>query len=300
MGRPTSADAIDALARGDEQRADIEGRALRSLAIDDEGGKQVLDALHLAEVKRTKGTKEQASVVRREWFTVSARTEAIAVLTGAAAKEADAAQMAQDDSKLDAIAKELVGIDDRSASVDRVRAGLVRVKWNATKDYVESGLNELRINSSDAPPVELEDARKALIASIARVIHASAVVGASRGALRVIRLERAAALSKSFADLTGGASSPTPDEIQVALGAARADAAAEAVQAAKDKAIADAKQKQEEATRKATEAAEAAREHEASRSLLCCDGTESPSCLCHAGSHQGCCSHHHGVCGCAP
>jgi len=31
--------------------------------------------------------------------------------------------------------------------------------------------------------------------------------------------------------------------------------------------------------------------------LLCCDGTESPSCTCN-GPHRGCCSHHHGICGC--
>lgn len=35
-----------------------------------------------------------------------------------------------------------------------------------------------------------------------------------------------------------------------------------------------------------------------SRSLLCCDGTLSPTCTCD-GSHRGCCSHHKGVCGCA-
>ena len=33
-------------------------------------------------------------------------------------------------------------------------------------------------------------------------------------------------------------------------------------------------------------------------SLRCCDETLSPSCGC-SGSHRGCCSHHHGVCGCA-
>lgn len=33
--------------------------------------------------------------------------------------------------------------------------------------------------------------------------------------------------------------------------------------------------------------------------LLCCDGQRSPSCRCSASSHQGCCSDHGGVCGCA-
>jgi hypothetical protein len=41
----------------------------------------------------------------------------------------------------------------------------------------------------------------------------------------------------------------------------------------------------------------AAREREASKRLMCCDGTASPSCSCY-GSHRGCCSHHGGVCGC--
>jgi hypothetical protein len=40
------------------------------------------------------------------------------------------------------------------------------------------------------------------------------------------------------------------------------------------------------------------RRERASAPLLCCDGTTSPSCTC-GGSHRGCCSHHHGVCGCA-
>jgi hypothetical protein len=33
--------------------------------------------------------------------------------------------------------------------------------------------------------------------------------------------------------------------------------------------------------------------------LLCNDGTPSPSCLCGASSHRGCCSSHHGVAGCS-
>jgi hypothetical protein len=33
------------------------------------------------------------------------------------------------------------------------------------------------------------------------------------------------------------------------------------------------------------------------RSIRCCDGSLSPSCMC-GGSRQGCCSHHGGICGC--
>lgn len=40
-------------------------------------------------------------------------------------------------------------------------------------------------------------------------------------------------------------------------------------------------------------------EFEKDRGLLCVDQTFSPTCTCR-GSHQGCCSHHGGVAGCAP
>ncbi|MEZ4302947.1 MAG: hypothetical protein R3B70_48940 [Polyangiaceae bacterium] len=37
---------------------------------------------------------------------------------------------------------------------------------------------------------------------------------------------------------------------------------------------------------------------EEDRPVLCCDGTNSPTCKCN-GPRRGCCSHHKGVCGCA-
>lgn len=41
----------------------------------------------------------------------------------------------------------------------------------------------------------------------------------------------------------------------------------------------------------------AAREKEASKMVVCCDGSVSPSCTCY-GSHRNCCSEHGGICGC--
>jgi hypothetical protein len=55
------------------------------------------------------------------------------------------------------------------------------------------------------------------------------------------------------------------------------------------------------AERKQLEAAHARLERARERAnapLLCCDGTESPSCTCN-GPRRGCCSHHKGVCGCS-
>jgi len=43
---------------------------------------------------------------------------------------------------------------------------------------------------------------------------------------------------------------------------------------------------------------QAAEEANAPKSVKCCDGTLSPSCMCGRASLRGCCSHHHGVCGC--
>lgn len=40
-------------------------------------------------------------------------------------------------------------------------------------------------------------------------------------------------------------------------------------------------------------------EFEATRGLVCRDGTGSPSCVC-PGKHRGCCSHHGGIAGCTP
>ena len=59
---------------------------------------------------------------------------------------------------------------------------------------------------------------------------------------------------------------------------------------------AEAARKREEAQERARAAAAAARE--ANRHVVCCDGVVSPSCLCAADSHRGCCSHHGGICGC--
>ena len=70
--------------------------------------------------------------------------------------------------------------------------------------------------------------------------------------------------------------------------------AAERRQAAKQAAEAAAERRREARAREAERRAE---QREEARGLRCCDGTQSPTCLC-AGSHRGCCSHHGGVCGC--
>jgi hypothetical protein len=55
----------------------------------------------------------------------------------------------------------------------------------------------------------------------------------------------------------------------------------------------------ERAQRRAEAARRAAQMRWAHAPLLCNDGTRSPSCLCGASSHRGCCSWHGGVAGCS-
>jgi hypothetical protein len=70
---------------------------------------------------------------------------------------------------------------------------------------------------------------------------------------------------------------------------------------AEEKRLAAEQQRKREAEERAEKRriAEEERRERASmpRSIRCCDGTLSPSCMC-GGSRRGCCSHHGGVCGC--
>jgi hypothetical protein len=53
----------------------------------------------------------------------------------------------------------------------------------------------------------------------------------------------------------------------------------------------------EKATKAAVRAAKTRFLGSLPRAVKCCDGTESDTCTCNT-VHQGCCSHHGGVCGC--
>jgi hypothetical protein len=71
-----------------------------------------------------------------------------------------------------------------------------------------------------------------------------------------------------------------------------------AVAAAEQQRVAEEREARRQAAAAAREQQQAAYDAYASSSLMCNDGTESPTCTC-GGSHRGCCSHHGGVAGCA-
>lgn len=74
-------------------------------------------------------------------------------------------------------------------------------------------------------------------------------------------------------------------------------AAVEQAKADKKRLAIEAREQHRQAREQRRQEAAERREARASRSLLCNDGSESPSCTC-GGSWQGCCSHHGGVAGC--
>ncbi|MFO0580042.1 MAG: hypothetical protein U1A78_39215 [Polyangia bacterium] len=107
-------------------------------------------------------------------------------------------------------------------------------------------------------------------------------------------------------------SSDVDDEIARAQAACRDVPSASSRLAKAQKRIAQLEEQEERAARAAKQAEAqkaklrlaklkqreaAAQEKEASKRLMCCDGTVSPSCTCY-GSHRNCCVDHGGVCGC--
>jgi hypothetical protein len=122
-----------------------------------------------------------------------------------------------------------------------------------------------------------------------------------------VRLQRTALdLWSRFLAAEGGADPPDIAALRIAAGRDQ-QALARAEEVARVRREAEEKRRELEAERRriAAEQAEKRRLAEEERrqrasepkSVQCCDGTLSPSCMC-GGSLRGCCSHHGGVCGC--
>jgi hypothetical protein len=122
-----------------------------------------------------------------------------------------------------------------------------------------------------------------------------------------VRLQRTALdLWSRFLVVEGGADPPDIAALKIVAGHDQ-QALARAEEAARVRREAEEKRHEAEAERRriAAERAEQRRLAEEERrerasepkSVKCCDGSLSPSCMC-GGSMRGCCSHHGGVCGC--
>lgn len=133
------------------------------------------------------------------------------------------------------------------------------------------------------------EAKKAREAAIAAAAHAAnlaryaALTPADRASLigRLCSSSKCSESARAIGDiLPGDDACCSHSQIDAMI-----ESVAGTAEATKLRAAADAVEKRHDAA-----------ENPVIRMAKCCDGTESPSCQCPG--HQGCCSHHRGVCGC--
>jgi len=301
---PDKHDAELAMSAGNVERARVTAKALVDLDIDSEGGDAILDELQYRELLSLPTLRDKVYAAQRPWRRPENATRAGEHVV-AHARESSRGNAADcQDALLDEVATLVEPFDATYAKTVASTAALCRVKRCAREhdcDCVASNLDAAK-HAQDA---ERDGAKKVAYDAFAAAFQAERVKAAQAKALR----DRAAHLREAkrlgaCTDRLGGAVDP------VVLAKIDQDLAADthAIQVGDERRAreAEAKRKQEEALQKAEQAraeAEARRQaaveaaRAASRRLMCCDGTVSPSCLC-SGSRRGCCSHHGGVCGC--
>jgi hypothetical protein len=180
------------------------------------------------------------------------------------------------------------------------RSELLRTEDTARRAEFESALQHLAEADKRHPrPNERERARAAIVTALRRHYVEQLRLAQTE---TVDSRERLRALKRtlSYADkwrLIEAASAPPTESLKALLPELTGKAADAQTREDEEVRIAALKAEAEAAQRQREAKARERQEREMSRPLLCCDGTNSPTCLCH-GNHGGCCSHHHGVCGC--
>ncbi len=303
LAGPSSADALSRLRLGDRAAALMEARALAS-GIDVPGGHSVLDTLHLEQARTARTVEEIAAPLHETWYDPAARAAAMALLDGHIQSDAATAYAAHDAAALDKIADVANAFETGRGAVPHVLANLARARTCGENSDWECATSQIGA-ASGAPATELTATRDAVTESAGHELERLYKTAAPPGDIRAQRDRMAAMLAaaKCITDLTGQPTQPSAASLKASL----APLQQQVTQLDKrEAAAAEAKRRQEEALEKqrqaqeaATQRAREAQEHEASRVVLCSDGSYS-GCLCHADSHQGCCSHHGGIAGCAP
>lgn len=289
---PTVAHAQKAVDLGDLPGATIEARALIERGIDVGGGQVVLDAVATTELDRASGLAERATIARRQWHSpvLGARAASNVASQGRAAARTAFDKGAA--GELNDVRNAVGGIDrDLDRELDALAELLI------ARDALERG----QLDAVSAPlqrasaNIAVKEDRERLVGRFVAALQSAldTVVAEARNA-RLPARSRANKFDRALM-LVGLAGSYDQNGLGQSVAALRAERdKALAVAVIEETAAAEAA-----AARRAAEdrraAAEAARE--ASRPLLCCDGSPSPSCLC-GGNHRGCCSWHGGVCGC--
>jgi hypothetical protein len=300
-GGPTASGAREALARHDFDRAALEARALIDLGLDPDAGRAVADDMHLARLRDATTSSAARVVFAEPWERPRGKETARLALVDLVDREASLAYENARDAELLVLASTLDVVDAPAAAKLRGRATLVRARQCIAADGSDCAvtyLDEAKSILGDIP--EVADTEQRLIER-ARKRKAAAVATSTEA--KTARQRYVAILEAIAASTLIAARTSTPDPEAATLSArlpsmksaADAEDARDRAAQAQVEARLARERAQEQAAQRAAEQREAA--HQASRRLLCADGTPSPTCMCQ-GSHRGCCSWHGGVAGC--
>ena len=299
LPRPSAQAAQAAYNAGDMGRASLEAKALRDLRIDEAVGSEILDGLHFQRVQKATTFDARMVAVEEAWHSGLARARAVSwLLTDAQKREADF--VAQRDARgLAALGDSLGRLDPKLGSQVAARGTLIEAsQCVATNDCgcVRDKLGSVR-GKLDRAEIDAVS-NTALSAMSKKVVEELA---SSRTENDPRRRERsftsAIRLAECVQQVAEESGLPRPFEKEVSKARAEVDRVNVIID--RIDAAERARLKAQEAAEARAEAARDRADREASRGLVCGDGTLSPTCLCH-GNHRGCCSHHGGIAGCEP
>jgi hypothetical protein len=304
---PSTALAREAIKTGDLSHAAVALDALRPGSSNTTDFALAEDELRLARTKRATSARDRADLAGGQWSTPSLRQVAVELARDALEQESRAAHeahSAQDLRTLAATAEPLftvaahaIGVDAEAMAADQCLArrdlACAEAEWRALQHA--SAHNEA------------ERVRTAMVGMVRRSFDAAlaAAEASTDPEDRVRRFGDAAGLSNDLERLEAPVEESVATALveqerkaTVALEKYRRKLAAERARDEARRLAAEARERRREEREQRRALAQERAERWADSPLLCCDGETSPSCTC-GGSHQGCCSHHGGVCGCA-
>lgn len=307
LSRPSIATARNALTTGNLEDAALAANALRATGHRDANLDLLLDDIHLHELREAASLESAAESAARPWNRDASRATATSWLRNEALKYARAARDRGDGPMLGRIA-ELISnqLPDDARTLRGDASYLVGLSCVSSDDAecAESQWKALHGLGEGEHAIALRDALASLcrtrlqdsVAKAANEQDPSAAVRTLEGAIEIIAMLGRIGVSASE-DTTSRIALDLDRAKSAALRVERQEAIRIAREAAAEERRAVLERKRAEAASRREEQREAQRERQYAP-LRCCDGTDSPSCIC-GGSHRGCCSHHGGVCGCS-
>jgi hypothetical protein len=289
---PTKREGEVALSSGDTRRAEMVGSALVDLGIDREGGGAILDQILYRELLGTDALDDKGDIAAKYWHGAAFEDKARRhVLDEAHRWAGEHAKTCHADG-LEEVSTAVEHLDEAYADELSSRAALCRIPKCA--EGGDCACVERHLAQAVHVPKQTRDAVRELAQG---AFHGAFVDAAKRAdetsdtKARVALLTKAVGLAACSSKLGRTVDAATLGKLERDRQTAATRLAIEERQAARAEEL---KRQQEEARQQLAIAAA----REANRSVRCCDGTLSPSCLCSRPSKRGCCSHHGGICGC--